>query len=141
MAELEKLSGQCLCGAVKFTAQPANKEMAVCHCSMCRRWSGGAFMCAECASLVFEDESALGVYVSSEWGERLFCKECGSSLAWRTHDLSLVAVSIHALDDPAAFAFSSEIFIDEKPANYSFANETEKMTGQQVFEMFAPKEA
>ena len=141
MAVAETLSGQCLCGAVKFKAVPAAMEMAVCHCGMCRRWAGGAFMCAECASLEFEDERALGVFVSSAWGERLFCKQCGSSLVWRTKDRAHVAVSIHALDQPSAFTFTGEIFIDEKPSNYSFAEDTQKLTGQQVFEMFAPKEA
>jgi hypothetical protein len=37
------------------------------------------------------------------------------------------------------FTLTNEIFIDEKPDYYELRNETEKMTGQQVFEQFAPK--
>ena len=36
--------------------------------------------------------------------------------------------------------FKSQIFIDEKPDWYTFANETENMTGAEVFAMYAPKE-
>jgi len=37
------------------------------------------------------------------------------------------------------FTLSREIFIDEKPGYYELKNDTRKMTGQQVFELFAPK--
>jgi hypothetical protein len=33
---------------------------------------------------------------------------------------------------------TSQIFIDEKPAYYTFANQTKTMTGAEVFAMFAP---
>ena len=134
------LNGRCLCGAVKFQATPQGAEMTVCHCVMCRRWSGGTFTAIDCTgALKIEDASALGVYRSSEWGERCFCKQCGSSLFWRMQDGSHISVAAQAFDDPAQFAFTTEIFIDEKPANYAFANQTKKLTGAEVFEAFAPK--
>lgn len=127
-------SGQCLCGTVKFTATPTKNEMGVCHCGMCRRWSGGVFTAVSCgASVEVEDDSQLGVYVSSDWGERCFCRKCGSTLFWRMRDGSNVAVSAQAFDDPEAFNFTSEIFIDEKPSNFEFANETKKQTSAELF--------
>ena len=134
---MTELSGQCLCGAVKFKATAECEEMGVCHCAMCRRWTGGAFMAATCKRVDVEDKSELGVFISSDWGERCFCKKCGSSLFWRMRDGSHNAVSIQAFDNPEAFAFTSEIFIDEKPSNYEFANKTKKMTGQEVIAAFA----
>ncbi|KAB0682112.1 GFA family protein [Aureimonas leprariae] len=105
--------------------------MGVCHCGMCRRWSGGVFMAVECESLEIGDEAALGVYRSSEYGERVFCRTCGSSLFWRMQDGSHVAACLSAFDDPSRFRFTSEIYIDEKPATYAFANDTRKMTGSE----------
>ena len=35
------------------------------------------------------------------------------------------------------FVFDHQVFIDEKPDYYSFANETKDMTGQELFAMFA----
>jgi hypothetical protein len=128
------LSGRCLCGAVRFTATPTRMDMEVCHCGMCRRWAGGAFMAVSCgANVTIEDDRHLGVYQSSEWGERCFCEICGSTLFWRMRDGTNVGVSAQAFDDPASFAFTREIFIDEKPANYAFANETVKETGAEQF--------
>lgn len=130
----QALKGRCLCGAVQFTATPTRNEMEVCHCAMCRRWVGGVFTAVSCGSSVaVADDSALGVYVSSEWGERCFCKQCGSTLFWRMRDGSNTGVSAQAFDDSAAFAFTTEIFIDEKPANYVFANATVRRTGAELF--------
>jgi hypothetical protein len=108
---------------------------------MCRRWSGGSFMAVECVGVVkVEDEAPLGVYASSEYGERVFCKTCGTSLMWRMKDGSHNVVSAQAFDDPSIFEFTSEIFVDEQPANYAFANQTHKMTGAEVFALFAPNQ-
>ena len=132
-----QLSGQCLCGAVKFTAALENMEMGVCHCAMCRRWTGGAFMAVSCKSVNIADESQFGVYKSSDWGERCFCKACGTTLFWRMQGGGHIAASAQAFDDPGAFAFTSEIFVDEQPSNYAFANDTKKMTGAEVIAAFS----
>ena len=128
--------GQCLCGTVTFRATPTRPDMGVCHCSMCRRWTGGTFMAVECIpDIAFDSgEDALQVYSSSPWGERVFCGTCGTSLFWRTKDGSHCSVSAQAFEDPGQFAFTMQIFIDDKPANYSFANDTTTMTGAEVYE-------
>lgn len=130
------LKGQCLCGAVAFEAAPEKLETGACHCSMCRRWSGGVFLAVECASLEVADESALGIYKSSDWGERCFCKICGSTLFWRMQGGAHAAVSVQAFEQPEQFAFVSEIFVDEQPASYAFANKTKRMTGAEVIAAF-----
>lgn len=131
------LSDGCLCGAVRFKAVVAKHEFGACHCGMCRRWSGGVFLAVDCESLAIEDESALGFYRSSDYGERGFCKTCGSSLIWRMQDGSAAVVSYQALDKPTGFTFASEIFVDDKPAVYDFANPTKKMTGAEFIAAFA----
>ena len=47
-------------------------------------------------------------------------------------------VPVGLLDDQASFVFDSQVFIDKKPAFYSFANETSDMTEAEIFEMYAP---
>ena len=137
----EKLNGQCLCGAVRFTAVPRKAEMGVCHCGMCRRWTGGVFMAVDCGDTVdVEDDSAMGVYRSSDWGERAFCRQCGSSLFWRGVQDGNAAVSMQAFAEPDSFVFADQIFVDEKPANYDFANQTRRMTGAEVMASYASQE-
>jgi hypothetical protein len=142
MGQASRFSGGCLCGAVRFTAVPEKLEMDVCHCGMCRRWSGGVNMSVPCNDLAVEDERALGRYASSEWAERLFCKECGSSLFWRMQSDTSghVAVSFQSFDHLAPVAFAEEIFIDEKPALYAFAGDRPRKTGAEVMAAFEARQ-
>jgi hypothetical protein len=108
---------------------------------MCRKWSGGMFLNVSCdSSVVFNDGAPLGSYKGSDWGERVFCKTCGSSLMWQMQDGTHQSVSIQAFDDPGQFAVKTQIFIDKKPASYALANDTQNMTEAEVFAMFAPKD-
>ena len=136
------LSGGCLCGAVRFTAAPKDRNFGACHCSMCRRWAAGPLLAIECGGTVrVEDQSNLGIYRSSEWAERCFCKQCGTPLFYRLVGMDFYAVSVEAFDDRTEFTFTSQIFIDEKPPYYDFANATKAMTGAEVFAAFAASQA
>ncbi|XSG82576.1 MAG: GFA family protein [Methyloligella sp. ZOD6] len=133
--------GHCLCGAVRFSAEVSKKEIGCCHCSMCRRWGGGPVLSVMADGPPrFDDETALGVYRSSEWGERLFCKICGSSILWRSVDGRFQSVPAALLDGLEDFAFTTEIFVDEKPAYYSFAGDRTRMTGAEVMAAFGGDE-
>jgi hypothetical protein len=139
---MSALKAQCLCGAVKFEATPEKNEVGVCHCSMCRRWSGGAWFGVDCGNSVkFEDASQVGAYRASAWGERCFCKQCGTTLIWRMQDGSHNVVSAQLFDDPGQFTFVSEIYIDEQPRNYAFSNSTKRMTSQEFLEAFMASKA
>lgn len=130
-----KMDGHCLCGAVRLQATIGAREMGACHCAMCRRWSGGVFLAVECDDVAVDNPENMGVYASSEWGERCFCKVCGSTVMWRSKDGAHHAVSVQLFDDPSGFALTSQIFIDEKPASYSFAETTKRMTGPEFIAM------
>jgi len=109
---------------------------------MCRKWSAGPFFALECGGTVrVENTTCLGVYWSSEWAERCFCRQCGTPLFYRLVGKDFYAVSAEAFDDTAGFAFTSQIFVDEKPGYYDFANTTRNMTGPEVFAAFAAAEA
>ncbi|BBV98247.1 GFA family protein [Pseudomonas monteilii] len=44
------------------------------------------------------------------------------------------AVPVGLLDGDQAWDFNLQIFVEEKPAWYCFANQTKELTGQEVFE-------
>jgi len=132
--------GHCLCGAVRFSVEVSKPEIDCCHCSMCRRWGGGpAFSVHADGPPRFEDETALGIYRSSDWGERLFCKTCGSSILWRSVDGRFQAVPASVIGDPAEMALALEIFVDDQPGYYALAGERKRMTGAEVMTAFAVK--
>jgi hypothetical protein len=130
---MASISGRCLCGAVRFAADVARLEVDACHCSMCRRWTSGPYLSVSCEGNVeFDGEANIEVYRSSSVGERAFCRRCGSALFWRMHGSHHYAFSAGVIEDQSGLAFKKQIFIDEKPPYYDFANDTERLTGEEV---------
>ena len=131
--------GSCLCGAASFTAKKISKEVGACHCSMCRKWGGAAYLAVDCGDdVVFDAESSIATYDSSEWAERGFCYKCGSHLFYRMKQNQQHIMPVGLFNDDDQFVFDHQIFIDEKPEFYCFSNKTTNMTGAEVFAKFAP---
>jgi len=131
------MKGTCLCGSIEIRAGE-NNEVGLCHCSMCRRWSGGPMFAVHCGSSVTFSGVEPSRYRSSDWAERGFCPTCGTHLFYhllQNNEYILLA----GIFQDQNFHLTNEIFIDEKPTFYELQNETNKMTGQQVFEQFASK--
>ncbi len=125
--------GQCLCGSVKITANNIDNNVGACHCEMCRKWGGGPLMAVDCGTdVTFESEHQISVFNSSEWAERGFCKQCGSHLFYRLKE-SQQYIMPAGLFSETNFNFEHQVFIDEKPEYYTFENETEDMTGAEMF--------
>jgi hypothetical protein len=132
----EQLTGQCLCGAVKFSFQPAEREVDACHCTMCRRWTGGpALSIKASAAPSVQGAEHVGVYKSSEWAERRFCKTCGAHLFYSAPTFGYFGVSAGAVDDLSGMTLTTEIFIDRKPDFYDFANATKRLTEEEFIAM------
>ena len=130
-------SGQCLCGKVEITVSQINNQVGACHCGMCRRWGGGPFFAIECSDAVkVKGEEHITVYPSSDWAERGFCKYCGTHLFYRLRQNDFHVIPAGLLNIDADLVFDHQVFIDEKPAFYDFANKTQNMTGEEVFARF-----
>ena len=139
MSDVMEGRGSCLCGSVRFTAKSMSTKVGACHCSMCRKWGGGPLMAVDCgADVTFEDDGTVAVFDSSEWADRGFCSKCGSNLFYRIKGSNQYIMSAGLFDSEEAFVFDNQVFIDEKPSYYCFANETEKMTGAEVYAKYAP---
>ena len=125
----------CLCGKTKFQAALKNHDVHACHCSMCRQQSSGVLMSidVEPSSLKFDNQEYLKLFKSSDWGERGFCSECGTSLFWRTQDGSYCNINVFAMEEqPKDLKLTTEIYIDNKPDFYQFKYSTEKLTEADV---------
>ena len=137
MSEMSSVSGRCLCGAVSFTITPVPREVHACHCSMCRRWSGGPALAFETQSIVLTGEENITSFQSSDWASRSFCKICGTNLYSRMLHGPEIYVSAGTLDDEAGLTLAAEIFHDEKPGYYSFAGDRPCLTGEEVIAQYA----
>ena len=131
--------GHCLCGAVYIVAAAMSTKVGVCHCGTCRRWTGGPLFSVECGSDVsFKGQENIEVFASSDWAERGFCKKCGSHLFYRLKQANQYIMLAGIFDNGEQLVFDHQIFIEEKPEYYRFANETHNMTGAEVFAQYAP---
>ena len=130
--------GHCLCGEVKIAAKKAGTGVGACHCRMCRRWGGGPFMEIDCGTEVeFEGDDKIAVFSSSDWAERGFCRNCGTHLFYRLRESGQHMVPVGLSDDEEGLEFDTQVFVDERPAYYVFANQTRELTGEEVFKMFS----
>jgi hypothetical protein len=131
------MDGRCLCGAVSFTS-PDTREIGACHCGFCRRWGGGPLLAVHCGTEVqFAGADQMAVYASSDWAERAFCRRCGTHLYYKllpTGEYFIPAGTFDSQD----FHLASQIYIDNKPDYYAFANETPMLTEQQVIDKYTP---
>ncbi len=141
--QVKTISGQCLCGAVTLEVKPKDMRVGACHCDLCRRWSGGPFFEIECDDAVaITGEGFISTFPSSDWAERGFCKSCGTHLFIRVLPDNAFGLPAGYGVPPGLFADSMEldfhlqVFIDRKPAYYSFANATSDISSGDIHELF-----
>lgn len=133
-------TGGCLCGQVRFTAEDVEYDYHVCHCGMCRRWASAPLFAAAVGKVEFESRDQMGIYDSSKWAERGFCKHCGSNLFYRLKSTGDHIMCVGAFDDPTPFKLVGEIYVDHQPEGYRFAGELTRMTEAETIAEFAPSE-
>ena len=111
-------SGQCHCGAIRFELSGEPKDVALCHCSDCRRAAGAPVM----AWAGFAEEQltltkgAPRIRNSSGAAMRSFCADCGTGLFYRNAELlpGIVEVQLMTLDDAEAFPPTANIQTAER---------------------------
>lgn len=141
-AQVEKqieANGSCICGAVQVTAKTVDTNVGACHCTTCQNWGGGPLLAVDSGSEVsFSGEQPPATFSSSQWAERGFCPRCGTHLFYRLIQQNKYIIPVGLFKGDYNWLLDHQIFIEEKPNFYCFANETKDMTGAEVFAQFAP---
>ncbi len=97
-------TGRCLCGAVRYRVDGPLRDVLICHCEECRRWTGhfSANTAARREDLVLTEQRGLR-WIDSPRSDaharRGFCALCGSSLFWDAPGRPTVSISAGTLDD------------------------------------------
>lgn len=123
------LTGNCACGAVSYSLPPLDDgrpyELSTCHCETCRRWTGGILLSVSppCKTPAIQGQENISIYKSSEFGERAFCKLCGSSLYFKVVSKGAYENDVHfcagTLSDFKDLQLTREVFVDSKPDAYA----------------------
>lgn len=111
------LSGQCMCGEVKFEIDEPLIGAACCYCKRCQRRTGTGFSGSGLTvpgSMRFtQGEDVVRVYEPDGGWNKAFCSNCGS----QTHTINpenpdLVAVRLGALDQDPGVRPLGHQFVD-----------------------------
>jgi hypothetical protein len=99
------MSGGCQCGRVRYVAEIDSDDAYLCHCTMCRRATGGAsiaFVSVPVAGLRWECEPDW--YQSSPIARRPFCSACGTPFGFAfLEDGENIDITLGSFDDPSRF--------------------------------------
>ncbi|HEX8578170.1 MAG TPA: GFA family protein [Allosphingosinicella sp.] len=101
---MDKMTGGCACGRVRFEAQVEDDDAYLCHCRMCQRSTGSvsiAFKTLRKDAVTWSH--APDWYVSSPIARRPFCGTCGTSLGFAYPDSEKMDLTVASFDDPARF--------------------------------------
>jgi hypothetical protein len=113
------IPGACLCGAVRFEVAGPLDRVAHCHCTICQRAHGAAFVTwaalPEERVRVTAGDGHLVRYRSSEIGTRSFCDTCGSSMfcSLDTHP-GVIDVALGCLAPDHGAAARAHLFWDDR---------------------------
>ena len=110
--------GGCLCGSVRYAVRGPLREILVCHCVECRRWTGRAWAVTaardEDLDLREHGELVWAVSPNSALGaSRGFCSRCGSSLFYRAPGRGRTGIGAGTLDDPSGLRVAAHIWVEQ----------------------------
>lgn len=114
-----KLTGNCLCGTVKFSLKEDFKAFYQCHCRQCQQLTGSAF-----ASNLFTApdniewlqgaKSVIAYEHPSREFSKSFCSVCGSALPFVNKSKSSLVVPAGSLNELPEIMPQANIFVSEQ---------------------------
>lgn len=102
---MDRVTGGCLCGAVRLAATGRPYRVGLCHCLDCRKHHGAPFH----ASAIFPHEAVAITGETRDFQGRHFCPLCGSSVFAVSGDET--EVSLGSLDEPGLFSPTYENWV------------------------------
>lgn len=120
----DRLTGGCLCGAVRYEARAPLRGVAFCHCGQCRKWHGhvGAYTNVPLDRFELVREEDLAWFASSDFAQRGFCRKCGSSLFWRRNQGDTISIAAGTLDGPTGLHPTRHIYVPDKGDYYEITD-------------------
>ena len=110
------MRGSCLCGGVRFEVTEDFLAVTACHCTNCKKISGGVGTVSGRtrpeAVRILAGEDLLLSFQPAEGSAKTFCRVCGSNIfggGWP--DAELISVRLSTLDEPYARAPEAHIFV------------------------------
>jgi hypothetical protein len=101
---MDRFTGGCLCGSVRFEATGRPYRVGICHCLDCRKRHGAIFN----ACAIFPENAVTIDGETRDYAGRYFCPLCGSPVFARSGDE--IEVNLGSLDAPDQLTPTYEIW-------------------------------
>ncbi len=129
-----KLTGGCMCGAVRYETTGESLRVINCHCGSCRKHTGAPVATLpvyKAAQVKFSGDERK-IYESSSGVGRAFCAECGAALTFEA-DLRgygpICAIHIGSFDNPDALIPTAHSFYSERISWFDVADNLPRYEG------------
>lgn len=116
-----KLSGGCLCGALRYETSGPLQYAGLCHCLDCQKSTGSAF--APYMGVHSKDVKLTGVFTTylhslgdGRVSRRNFCPSCGSTVFGGDPSTGTLTLYAGTLDDGSQFTPHNQIFTSVRRA-------------------------
>lgn len=135
MSDNQKMTGGCMCGAVRYETTGESFAVNHCHCRSCRKHNGAAVVTL--AGFMAEQVSFSGderkIYESSPGVGRAFCGKCGTPLTWEGNSSArggpIFEFHISTFDEPEQLVPSAHSFDPERIAWFDIADNLPRYEG------------
>ena len=119
MEVCEVIVGGCLCNGVRYEYDGTIEEISMCHCSMCRKAQGSAYVAVspiEAAKFrIVRGSELLREFRAVSYKARVFCSRCGSPLYSARDDLpNIKRLRLGTLESPANCENRYHIYVGSK---------------------------
>jgi hypothetical protein len=130
----EKMTGGCMCGAVRYEVIGEPFAVTYCHCLSCRKHNGGPVV----ALAGFKKEqlkftkNERKIYESSPGVGRAFCENCGTPLTWEGDGGELGQIfemHISTFDNPDILIPTAHAFEPERIPWFEIADNLPRYQG------------
>lgn len=121
---MEKRTGACHCGAVRFTTVGPARKVIYCHCTQCRKQSGHFVAATACDDerLIIEGTENLTWYAASEMARRAFCRTCGSLMFWKANGAAVTSIMAGSFEKPSGLEASHHVYAADKGDYYEITD-------------------
>ena len=107
---MDRFTGGCLCGDVRFVAVGRPYRVGLCHCMDCRKHHGALFH----ASAIFPEDAVTVTGEPRDYEGRYFCPRCGSSVYSQSGDE--IEVHLGSMDAPDQLVPTYELWAKRREA-------------------------
>ena len=111
--------GQCNCGSVAFVIDTPIQDVYICHCSICRKYTGINGVAVVIANndkfrwTRGEKQISTWINPQADWQSN-FCKICGSSLPVKNDEFSMAIPAGSITEGGQSLKVAHHIWVDSK---------------------------